>query len=93
MLLEPLLGGELFSHLSDTTTFAESRARFYAASILLGLNHIHKRGIIYRDLKLENVLLDRKGHVKIVDFGFAKKLKKDEYTYTLCGTPDYLVRC
>eukprot|EP00242_Pyramimonas_sp_CCMP2087_P014665 CAMPEP_0198203120 /NCGR_PEP_ID=MMETSP1445-20131203/6372_1 /TAXON_ID=36898 /ORGANISM="Pyramimonas sp., Strain CCMP2087" /LENGTH=907 /DNA_ID=CAMNT_0043874371 /DNA_START=201 /DNA_END=2924 /DNA_ORIENTATION=+ len=90
MLLEPLLGGELFSHLSDTTTFAESRARFYAASILLGLNHMHERGIIYRDLKLENVLLDRKGHVKIVDFGFAKKLKKDEYTYTLCGTPDYL---
>jgi len=56
----------------------------------MGLTHMHEKGIIYRDLKLENLLLDKKGNVKIVDFGFAKKLKKDEWTYTLCGTPDYL---
>mmetsp|Transcript_15058 Transcript_15058/g.29014 ORF Transcript_15058/g.29014 Transcript_15058/m.29014 type:complete len:788 (-) Transcript_15058:272-2635(-) len=89
-LIEPLMGGELFSHLADANTFTEDRARFYAASVLLGLNHLHQKGILYRDLKLENLLLDKKGYLKIVDFGFAKKLKKNEWTYTLCGTPDYL---
>eukprot|EP00238_Polyblepharides_amylifera_P006267 CAMPEP_0196579758 /NCGR_PEP_ID=MMETSP1081-20130531/24493_1 /TAXON_ID=36882 /ORGANISM="Pyramimonas amylifera, Strain CCMP720" /LENGTH=934 /DNA_ID=CAMNT_0041899429 /DNA_START=182 /DNA_END=2986 /DNA_ORIENTATION=+ len=89
-LIEPLLGGELFSHLADANTFTEDRSRFYAACVILGLNHLHSKGIIYRDLKLENLLLDKKGYVKIVDFGFAKKLKKNEWTYTLCGTPDYL---
>lgn len=89
-LIEPLLGGELFSHLADVNNFTEDRARFYAACVLMGLSCLHEKGIIYRDLKLENLLLDRKGYVKIVDFGFAKKLKQNELTYTLCGTPDYL---
>jgi serine/threonine protein kinase len=53
MLLEPLLGGELFTHLSDCVTFTEARARFYIASVLLGLQHMHSKGVVYRDLKLE----------------------------------------
>jgi serine/threonine protein kinase len=48
------------------------------------------QGVVYRDLKLENLMLDRNGYLKVIDFGFAKKLHKNEWTYTLCGTPDYL---
>uniref|UniRef100_A0A7R9SVY1 cGMP-dependent protein kinase n=1 Tax=Polyblepharides amylifera TaxID=1486889 RepID=A0A7R9SVY1_9CHLO len=90
MLMDPLMGGELFVHLGNAERFPESQAKFYAACVLLGLNHLHAKGIIYRDLKLENLLLDTKGYLKIVDFGFAKKLATDELAYTLCGTPDYL---
>lgn len=63
-------------------------ARFYAAEIVLVLAHLHTRNIIYRDLKPENLLLDKDGHVKVTDFGFAKVVT--DRTYTLCGTPDYL---
>jgi len=90
MLMEPLMGGELFVHLSVEQVFKEERAKFYAACVILGLNHLHCKGIIYRDLKLENLLLDSSGYLKIVDFGFAKKLTGEELAYTLCGTPDYL---
>jgi len=90
MLTEPLLGGELFTHLSDCVTFTEARTRFYISSVLLALQHMHGQGVVYRDLKLENLMLDRNGYLKVIDFGFAKKLHKNEWTYTLCGTPDYL---
>ena len=63
-------------------------AKFYSAEVTLALEYLHTFDIIYRDLKPENLLLDRHGHVKITDFGFAKEVP--DITWTLCGTPDYL---
>ncbi|KAI2639419.1 camp-dependent protein kinase catalytic subunit [Xylaria nigripes] len=96
MLLDYIPGGELFSYLRGHRRFPEEWAQFYAAEIVLVLEflHEHQGGVAYRDLKPENLLLDGEGHVKLVDFGFAKRLgsKGDRpvETYTLCGTPEYL---
>ena len=86
-----LNGGELFHHLCNEIRFSENRARFYAAELILALDHLHKNGIIYRDLKPENVLLDSQGHIKITDFGLSKlKPEQNNQTNTFCGTPEYL---
>ncbi|KAH8594048.1 catalytic subunit of the PKA [Bisporella sp. PMI_857] len=90
MLLDYCPGGEVFSYLRKAKRFDENTARFYAAEIVLILEFLHEReGVAYRDLKPENLLLDADGHIKLVDFGFAKRLG-DRETYTLCGTPEYL---
>src|SRR5271168_3992499 len=68
--------------------FPNPVAKFYAAEVTLALEYLHGQNIIYRDLKPENLLLDRHGHIKITDFGFAKDVP--DITWTLCGTPDYL---
>ena len=83
-------GGELFHHLDLAGAFDEATAMFYAANVLLALEHLHSRGLVYRDLKPENLLLDAHGYCKVADFGFAKKIGADK-TYTICGTPDYQV--
>lgn len=90
-VIDFLNGGELFFHLRKEQRFSESRARFYAAEITLALGCLHQNGIIYRDLKPENVILDSEGHIKLTDFGLSKlAVSGDKLTYTFCGTPEYL---
>lgn len=88
LVLEYVCGGELFSLLRRVRVLPPFVAVFYAAEIVLAIEHLHAHNIVYRDLKPENILLSREGHVKITDFGFAKVVP--ESTWTLCGTPDYL---
>lgn len=82
-------GGELFTHLAAERMFSEEVASFYAAELVLALEHLHSLGIIYRDLKPENCLLDMDGHVVLTDFGLSK-VSVDEKTNTVCGTVEYM---
>ena len=88
MLMEFVPGGEIFSHLRRAGRFSNEAGKFYAASIVLAIQTLHQKDIVYRDLKPENLLLDGKGFLKITDFGFAKIIT--DRTWTLCGTPEYL---
>ncbi|CAF3597308.1 unnamed protein product [Rotaria socialis] len=87
--LELIEGGELFRHLRDCEKFDEKKAKFYSSQIILALEYLHLLGIVYRDLKPENLLIDRHGYIKMCDFGFAKKIDRGK-AYTLCGTPEFL---
>jgi len=88
IVLEYVCGGELFSYLRQCKRLPNHVARFYAAEVVLAFEHLHSKDIIYRDLKPENLLIDKSGNIKITDFGFAKYVP--DVTWTLCGTPDYL---
>ncbi|KAI7838861.1 hypothetical protein COHA_007362 [Chlorella ohadii] len=91
MVMELVQGGEFFTYLQmRESPLSEDEARFYAGCVVLGLEYMHDRGIAWRDLKPENLLLDTQGYLKITDFGFAKKIPQNGKTYTLCGTPEYL---
>ena len=89
-LLEYHPGGDFASILGSLYRLSEDAARFYAAEILLGLKALHKGGVVYRDLKPENVLLDRRGHVVLTDFGLSKPDAKHLLLRTFCGTAEYL---
>eukprot|EP00606_Chrysophyceae_sp_TOSAG23-5_P001411 GSChrysophyteH2.ASY1.ANO1.194.1 assembled CDS len=88
MVLEYIVGGEFFTHLRKAGRFDHTASKFYATQISLVFEYMHQSDFIYRDLKPENLLLDKNGYLKITDFGFAKRVAFK--TYTLCGTPEYI---
>ncbi|KAI8147876.1 kinase-like domain-containing protein [Fennellomyces sp. T-0311] len=89
MILEYAVGGELFRYLDQEGMFSEPMACFYASELILALSHLHSLGIVYRDLKPENCLLDQKGHILLTDFGLSK-VSLDGKTNTICGTAEYM---
>uniref|UniRef100_A0A8C4VPW0 Ribosomal protein S6 kinase alpha-5 n=1 Tax=Gopherus evgoodei TaxID=1825980 RepID=A0A8C4VPW0_9SAUR len=85
-----LILGKTFTHLSQREKFTENEVQIYIGEIVLALEHLHKLGIIYRDIKLENILLDSNGHVVLTDFGLSKEFLTDEVKHIFCGTIEYM---
>ncbi|KAJ3286824.1 RAC-alpha serine/threonine-protein kinase [Borealophlyctis nickersoniae] len=93
LVMEYVNGGELYFHVSNFGRFSEERVRFYGAELLLALEYLHEKDVVYRDLKLENILLAKDGHVKITDFGLSKQEDvndDDSDTVSVVGTLEYL---
>jgi serine/threonine protein kinase len=88
LLMDYVPGGELFSYIRKMERLEPILYQFYACEIVCALNYLHSLKIAYRDIKPENILIDRNGHIRLVDFGFAKII--EDRTYTVCGTPEYL---
>jgi len=89
LILDFLRGGDLFTRLSKEIMFTEEDVKFYLAELALALEHLHSLGIIYRDLKPENLLLDSDGHIAVTDFGLSKENLEDK-AYSFCGTVEYM---
>ncbi|XP_036140576.1 ribosomal protein S6 kinase alpha-5 isoform X1 [Monomorium pharaonis] len=95
LILEYVAGGEMFTHLYQHDCFTEDAVRFYIGEIILALERLHDLGVIYRDIKLENILLDKEGHLVLTDFGLSKEFLPHERngnarTYSFCGTIEYM---
>lgn len=92
LIMEYWPGGDLGNYLEAEDTFNEEKTRFYIWEIILAVEDLHKRGIIYRDLKPDNIVLDKKGHAKLTDFGLSKENmeKIDFTTKSFCGSYAYL---
>lgn len=83
-------GGELFTHLYHREKFAEKDLRIYIAELVIALEQLHELGVIYRDIKLENVLIDKNGHIVLTDFGLSRELAPFERAQSYCGTMEYM---
>ncbi|KAK6531708.1 serine/threonine protein kinase psk1 [Orbilia ellipsospora] len=91
LILEYAQGGELFNYLAAERIFPEDTAAFYSAEIVLALDHLHRNvGVVYRDLKPENCLLDSQGHLLLTDFGLSKVAEEGARCKSLSGTPEYM---
>ncbi|XP_052272936.1 ribosomal protein S6 kinase alpha-5-like isoform X2 [Dreissena polymorpha] len=93
LILDYVNGGELFTHLNQREHFTEREVRIYIGEIVLALETLHKLGIIYRDIKLENILLDSSGHIVLTDFGLSKEFLPTDHShraYSFCGTIEYM---
>uniref|UniRef100_A0A7S3B1M2 cGMP-dependent protein kinase n=1 Tax=Haptolina ericina TaxID=156174 RepID=A0A7S3B1M2_9EUKA len=90
MVMEFVSGGELWSILSNQGTIPLPFARFVVGTLALVLEHIHSREFVYRDLKPENLMVGADGFVKLIDYGFCKRLSNGERTFTACGTVEYM---
>ncbi|TGZ82560.1 Pkinase-domain-containing protein [Ascodesmis nigricans] len=91
LILQYAEGGELFHHLAETRMFSEDTTAFYIAQLVLALEHLHHNvGVVYRDLKPENCLLDRQGHLLLTDFGLSKVRTDEERCNSYVGTPQYM---
>ena len=93
MVMDYVRGGELYQHLKKFKCFDPQRVRLFAAEILLALSYLHDMNFVYRDLKPENLLLDEEGHIRLTDFGLAKKMGRTDLAKTFCGTPEYRALC
>ncbi|GFS38011.1 putative protein kinase C delta type homolog [Nephila pilipes] len=91
-VMEYLNGGDLMFHIQEGRQFDIKRAMFYGAEIVSALKFLHKRGIVYRDIKLDNVLLDKDGHIRLVDFGMCqcRVYHEESMPSNFCGTPTYI---
>ena len=91
LVLDFINGGEVFYHLNQEGAFAEKRVQQYVAQMALAIGHLHSLGVLYRDLKPENVLLDADGYIKLTDFGISKQTSDiNGKTSSFCGTPNYM---
>jgi p70 ribosomal S6 kinase len=90
LILDFINGGHLFFQLYQMGTFGSELTKFYISEIVLAIGHLHGLSIMHRDLKPENILLDGDGHVKITDFGLAKKIVEDKRANSLAGSIDYM---
>jgi len=87
-LFEYIPGGSLNTLLKAQKRLPLNNARFYLSSVITALDYLHKKSIIYRDLRPQNILINKNGYIKLTDFELAKKL--EDRTYTICGTPGYM---
>jgi len=90
LLTDAYLGGDLWRLLHARGPFPDTVARFYIACVVEAFAYLHQRGIVYRDLKPENLMLDINGYLRLVDLGFAKRVPLGNKTWTFCGTPEYI---
>jgi serine/threonine protein kinase len=90
LLQEYVPGGELFSHLRREGHFDTTRYKFYIVEIISAIHYLHSLRIMHRDIKPENILINRNGHIRLCEFAFAKIMDKEERTFTLCGTVEYM---
>ena len=90
-LLEFCSGGELFYHIQQKQSFTLDETKVIFAEVVLALEYLHQSNILYRDLKPENVMVDRDGHVRLADFGLSKlNFASDDFTDSFCGSPEYM---